>query len=43
MESSMTAARIANAIEQDKSFLVFYFLVEGKKDIRLYKKFINDR
>jgi hypothetical protein len=41
MENSISAARIANSIMQDKSFEGAYLLVEGKKDIRLYKKFID--
>lgn len=41
MESSMTPQRIANAILLDKTFAGYYLLVEGKKDIILYRKFIN--
>lgn len=41
MESSITPARIANSILQDKSHDGYYLLVEGKKDIPLYRKLIN--
>ncbi|MFM5667870.1 DUF4435 domain-containing protein [Aeromonas hydrophila] len=42
MESSITPERIANAILQDKSYNGYHLLVEGKKDIPLYKKLINN-
>lgn len=38
MHSSITPARIANAIQQDNSFYGINILVEGEKDIRLYRK-----
>lgn len=41
MENSMTPQRIANSILQDRDFTGHYVLVEGKKDIRLYNRFIN--
>jgi Protein of unknown function (DUF4435) len=37
----MTPERIANAIMQDTSFHGHYLLVEGNKDYKLYKKFVN--
>ena len=40
MESEMTAVRIANSILQDSEFEGQYVLVEGVKDLRLYRKFI---
>lgn len=39
----MTAERIANAIMQDSSFKGYYLIVEGKKDFKLYRKFINEK
>ena len=42
MEDSITAARVANAILQDHSFSGHYVLVEGKKDVKLYRRFINE-
>ena len=42
MESEITAARIANAILQDEEFEGQYVLVEGVKDLRLYRKFIRE-
>ena len=41
MEEFITPERTANAIMQDKSFIGHYLLVEGKKDVKLYGKFIN--
>lgn len=41
MESSITPQRIANAILQDKSHKGYYLLVEGKKDIPIYRKFVS--
>jgi hypothetical protein len=43
MESSITPDRIANSILQDKSHDGYYLLVEGKKDIPLYRKLINKK
>lgn len=40
MQQYITSSRIANAIMQDKSFDGFYLIVEGKKDYKLYNKFI---
>ncbi|HHX8659923.1 TPA: DUF4435 domain-containing protein [Vibrio diabolicus] len=37
----MTPQRIANAILLDKTFVGYHLLVEGKKDITLYRKFID--
>lgn len=42
MESEITAARIANSILQDEEFEGQYVLVEGIKDLRLYRKFIRE-
>lgn len=41
MEEQITAARIANAICQDTSFAGTYLLVEGKRDVKLYGKFVD--
>lgn len=41
MEEQITAARIANAICQDTSFAGMYLLVEGKRDVKLYGKFVE--
>jgi len=41
MESQITPQRIANSIGLDTSFTGTYILVEGKKDIRLFGKFID--
>ena len=41
MEDQITAARIANAICQDTSFVGTYLLVEGKRDVKLYGKFVD--
>jgi hypothetical protein len=41
MEEYITPERTANAIMQDTSFKGYYLIVEGKKDIKLYGKFIN--
>lgn len=38
MENHITPSRIANSIQQDKNFTGFNILVEGKKDIKLYRK-----
>jgi hypothetical protein len=42
MEGELTAARIANAICQDVSFTGIYLLVEGRRDVKLYGKFVDD-
>ena len=42
MEESITAARVANAILQDHSFSGHYVLVEGRKDVKLYRRFLDD-
>jgi len=42
MEENITPSRIANAILQDKDFSGFYLLVEGKKDIKLYRRFVKN-
>jgi len=42
MEAYMTPQRVANSILLDKSFAGYYLLVEGKKDIKVYRKFINE-
>ena len=41
MEQHITPQRIANSIGLDKGFTGTYLLVEGRKDIGLYKKFID--
>ena len=41
MEKYITPERTANAIMQDKRFLGYHLIVEGKKDEKLYGKFIN--
>lgn len=41
MQEYMTPSRIANAILQDNSYEGYYILLEGEKDIKLYKKFID--
>lgn len=41
MESHITPERIANAIMQDTSFNGLYLIVEGKKDSKVYGKFIQ--
>lgn len=41
MESNITAERIANAICQDTSFNGHVILIEGKKDLKTYKKFTS--
>ena len=38
----MTPDRIANAIMMDTSFTGHYLIVEGKKDVKLFGKFINE-
>lgn len=42
MEGEMTPARIANSILLDAKFDGQYLLVEGAKDLRLYRKFIRE-
>lgn len=42
MEKDITPERIANSIMQDKSFKGYYFIVEGKKDSKVFSKFVND-
>lgn len=37
----MTPVRIANAIMQDSTFIGHYLIVEGKKDFKLYNKYID--
>jgi len=39
----MTPARIANSIQLDRSFLGTYLLLEGKKDIKLFKKLFCEK
>ena len=39
MENHITPARIANSIEQDTSFGGTYLMLEGIKDLKLFKKF----
>lgn len=41
MERYITPERTANAIMQDKRFHGYHLIVEGKKDEKLYGKFIN--
>ena len=41
MEKNITPERTANAIMQDSSFNGYYLIVEGKKDLKLYRKFIK--
>lgn len=41
MEAYITPERTANAIMQDIDFNGFYLVVEGKKDLKLFGKFIN--
>lgn len=41
MESSITPERIANAIMQDSRFCGQYLIVEGKKDSKVYGKFLD--
>ena len=40
MENEISPARMANAICQDKEFLGQHVFLEGKKDLRLFKRFI---
>ncbi len=40
MIEEITPNRIANAIMMDSSFIGYYLIVEGKKDVKLYSKFI---
>ena len=42
MEQYITPERTANAIMQDSNFKGYYLIVEGKKDVKFYGKFIND-
>ena len=42
MEAYITPERTANAIMQDSRFNGYYLIVEGKKDVKLYGKFINE-
>ncbi|MCI1012297.1 DUF4435 domain-containing protein [Herbaspirillum sp. C7C2] len=42
MEEEITPARIANAICQDTTYEGYYVLVEGKKDVRIYRRFTSD-
>lgn len=42
MEAYITPQRIANSILLDRSFEGYYLLVEGKKDIKVYRKFIDE-
>jgi len=42
MEAEITGFRIANSILQDTEYSGEYLLVEGVKDIRLYKKFVRE-
>lgn len=42
MEQYITPERTANAIMQDSSYHGYYLIVEGKKDHKLYGKFINE-
>ncbi len=39
MEEHITPERIVNAIMQDKRYKGHYLIVEGRKDLKLYKKF----
>lgn len=43
MEQFITPERTANAIMQDTSFTGYYLIVEGKKDVKLYSKFLNNK
>jgi hypothetical protein len=43
MEGYITTERIANAIMQNTPFEGHYLVVEGKKDLKLYGKFINNQ
>jgi hypothetical protein len=42
MEKDITPARIANAICQDTSYDGYYVLVEGKKDVKIYRRFTSN-
>ncbi len=42
MEEYITPERTANAIMQDTNFEGYYLIVEGKKDVKLYSKFVNE-
>lgn len=42
MDTHITPQRVANSILLDKSFSGYYLLIEGKKDIKVYRKFINE-
>ncbi len=39
MQDQITPVRIANSIQQDTSFYGYYVLVEGDRDVKLFKKF----
>ncbi|EKO3803431.1 DUF4435 domain-containing protein [Vibrio harveyi] len=41
MEHLITPQRIANSIQQDNTFTGHYLLVEGRKDITLFNKFVD--
>lgn len=43
MEEHITTERIANAIMQNAPFEGHYLVVEGKKDLKLYGKFMNNQ
>ena len=43
MEKDITAERTANAIMLNTSFEGHHLIVEGKKDQKVYEKFINDK
>jgi hypothetical protein len=42
MEEYITPARIANAICQDTNYDGYYVLVEGKKDVKIYRRFTSE-
>lgn len=41
MEDNITPSRIANAIMQDQRYHGIYLAVEGKKDLKLFRKFVS--
>lgn len=43
MDESISPFRIANSIMQDKDFTGYYLLIEGKKDVKLYRRLINSQ
>ncbi len=43
MIEEITPDRIANAIMMNSSFTGYYIIVEGKKDVKLYSKFIVEK